>query len=78
MIEVVTREKFCKDVAHEPLRPVVPNDRRTPRASSSTPVVARSCSTHSGGASSASSTNTGFLTLCRHTDQRMDVMEQHL
>jgi hypothetical protein len=84
MIEVVTCEKFCKDIAHELLCPIVTNDTR-PHASSSTPAVAPSCSTRSGGASSASSTNTGFLkmfrgifTMCRCIDQRMDVMEQCL
>jgi hypothetical protein len=40
MIEVVTREKFYKDVAHEPLHPAVPKDPRTHHASSSAPAVA--------------------------------------
>jgi hypothetical protein len=85
MIEVVTHEKFYKDVAHEPLRPAVPKDPRAPRASSSAPAVAPSRSTCSGGASSTSSTNTGFLkmfrgifAMCHCTDQHMDVMEQRL
>jgi hypothetical protein len=85
MIEVVTREKFYKDVAHEPLRPVVPKDLRTHHASSSATLVASSRTTHNGGASSTSSTNTGFMkmfrdifAMCRRMDQRMDVMEQHL
>jgi hypothetical protein len=85
MIEVVTKEKFHKDVAHEPLHPTVPNDPRTHRASSSAPVVPPSHTTHNGGASSASSSNSGFLkmfrgifAMCRRTDQHMDVMEQRL
>jgi hypothetical protein len=49
MMKVVTKEKFYKNVAHEPLRPTVPNDLRTHRASSSTP----SRTTHSGGVSSS-------------------------
>jgi hypothetical protein len=83
MIEVVTWDKFYKDVAHEPLHPVVPKDPRTHRASSSAPPVASFHITRSGGASSTSSTNTGFMkmfrgifAMCRCTDQRMDVMEQ--
>jgi hypothetical protein len=60
MIEVVTKEKFYKDVAHEPLCLAVPKDPRTHRASSSAPPMAPSHSTYSGGASSASGTNSGF------------------
>jgi BRCT domain type II-containing protein len=82
MIEVVTREKFYKDVVHELLHPTVPKDPRAPHASSSTLAVAPSHSTRSGGGSSASSTNTRFLKMFRGifamyhcTDQRMDVME---
>jgi hypothetical protein len=57
MIEVVTKEKFYNDVAHEPLRPIVPKDPRAPHAGSSTPAAAPSCTTHSGGASSTPSVN---------------------
>jgi hypothetical protein len=83
MIEVVTKEKFYKDSRHDPLHPAVPKDPRTHRASASAPVALRT--SHSGGASSASSTNSGFLkmfrgifVMCRCTDQHMDVMEQRL
>jgi hypothetical protein len=81
MIEVVKHEKFYKDVAHEPLRPPVPKDPRT-HHTASPPVVAPSRTTRSGGASSSSSVNSGFLkmfqgifTMCCRTDQRMDVMD---
>jgi hypothetical protein len=84
-IEVVAHEKFYKDVAHEPLHPVVPKDPRTHRSSSPPPVVAPTHTTHSGGASSSSSTNTGILkmirgifAMCRRTNQLMDVMEQRI
>jgi hypothetical protein len=77
----VTRDRFNKDVAHEPLRPAVPKDPRTHHASSSTPAVVPSRTTCSGGASSTSSSNTDILkmlggkfAMC----QRMDVMEQRL
>jgi hypothetical protein len=85
MIEVVSHEKFYKDVRHDPLRPAVPKDPRTHRASSSTPAAAPSRTTRSGGAFSASSSNIGILKMfrgifatCWHTDQCMYVMEQHL
>jgi hypothetical protein len=65
MIEVVTKEKFYKDVAHKPLCPAVPKDPRTHHASSSNPVVAPSHTTHSGGASSAPSVNSGFMKMFR-------------
>jgi hypothetical protein len=65
MIEVVTHEKFYKDVAHEPLRPIMPKDPRAPRASSSAPTATPSRTTHSGGASSTSSSNTGILKMFR-------------
>jgi hypothetical protein len=61
MIEVVTREKFYKDVAHESICLTVPKDPRTHRASSSTPVVVPFRTTRSGGASSTSSSNIGIL-----------------
>jgi hypothetical protein len=83
MIEMVTKEKFYKDSRHDPLRPAVPKDPRTSRASASTSVAPRT--THSGGASSTSSTNNGFLKMFRgifaigrHMDHRLGVMEQHL
>jgi hypothetical protein len=83
MIEVVTKKKFYKDSRHDPLRPAVPKDLRTSRASASSSTAPRT--THSGGASSASSTNSGFLkmfrgifVMCRRTVQRLDVMEQRL
>jgi hypothetical protein len=77
MIEVVAHEKFYKDVTHEQLHPVVPKDPRTHCASSSTPDVAPSHTTHNDGASSTSSSNTGFLKIFRGIFamcQRMDVM----
>jgi hypothetical protein len=61
MIEVVAHEKFFKDVKHESLCPTVSKDPRTHRVSSSTPTTAPSCSTHSGGASSAPSVNSSSL-----------------
>jgi hypothetical protein len=82
MIEMVTKEKFYKDSRHDPLRPAVPKDLRASRAGFS---AAPAHTTRSGGASSASSTNNCFLkmfggifVMCRHTDQCLDVMEQHL
>jgi hypothetical protein len=60
MIETVAHERFYKDVAHEPLRPVVLKDPRS-RRTSPPPNVAPTCTTRSGGDSSSSSTNSGFL-----------------
>jgi hypothetical protein len=85
MIEVVAHEMFYKDVAHEPLHPAVSKDPRTSRIASSSPVVAPSHTTRSGGASSSSSANFSILKMfqgifaiyCR-TDQRMEVMEQRI
>jgi hypothetical protein len=84
MIEMVTQEKFYKDVCHDSLHPIVPKDPRTSRAGSSA-APAPSRTTHSGGASSASNTNNSFLkmfrgifVMCQRTDQRLDVMEQRL
>jgi hypothetical protein len=72
-------------VCHDSLRSVVPKDPRAPRAGSSTVAVAPSRTTRSGGASSAPSANSGILNMlrgifatCRHTDQCMDVLDQHL
>jgi hypothetical protein len=85
MIEVVSHEKFYKDVAHEQLRPVVPKDPKTDHIASPPPAMAPSRTTHSGSASSSSSTNPKFLkmfrgifTMCHRTDQRMDVIEQQM
>jgi hypothetical protein len=85
MIEVVSHEKFYKDVRHEPLRPTVPKDPRAHCANTSTLGDASSHTTRSGGASSASISKTSILkmfrvifAMCRCTDQRMDVMEQCL
>jgi hypothetical protein len=81
MIEVVTREKFYKDVAHEPLRPTVSKDPRAHRAGSSNHVAAPSHTTYSGGASSAPSVNSSILKMFRGIFamyRRMDVMEQRL
>jgi hypothetical protein len=86
MIETVAHERFYKDVAHEPLCSAVPKDPRS-HGTSPPPVVAPTHTTRSGGASSSSSSssNSGFLNMfwgifamCHRTDQRMDVMEQHL
>jgi hypothetical protein len=83
MIEVVTKKKFYKDSRHDRLRPAVPKDLRTSRASAS--ASAAPCTTRNGGASSTSRTNSGFLkmfivisVMCRRTDQCLDVMEQCL
>jgi hypothetical protein len=65
MIEVVAHEKFFKDVLHDSLCPVVPKDPRVPRASSSTPTTAPSCTTRSAGASSTPSANSSFLMMFR-------------
>jgi hypothetical protein len=86
MIESVTQEKFYKDVRHDSLCPTVPKDLRASRAgSSATPTAAPSHTTRSGGAPSAPATNSGILKMlrgifatCRHTDQRLDVMDQRL
>jgi hypothetical protein len=65
MIEMVTHEKFYKDVAHGPLHPAVPKDPWAPRASSSAPAAAPSRTTRDGGASSAASSNSGILKMFR-------------
>jgi hypothetical protein len=86
MIESVTQEKFYKDVCHDSRRPAVPKDPRASRAGSSTaPAAAPSRTTRSGGAPSAPTTNSdilkmlrGIFVTCRHTDQRLDVMDQRL
>jgi hypothetical protein len=85
LIETVAHERFYKDVAHELLHPAVLKDPRS-HLTSPPPDVAPTRTTHSGGASSSSSiTNSRFLkmfqgifAMCRHTDQRMDVMETYL
>jgi hypothetical protein len=83
MIGIVTKEKFYKDSRHDPLCPAVPKDPRTSRASASASVAPRT--TCHGGASFASSTNSGFLkmfrgifAMCQRMDQCLDVMEQCL
>jgi hypothetical protein len=86
MIESVTQEKFYKDVRHDSFCPAVPKDPRASRAgSSAAPAGAPSRTTRSGGAPSAPATNSGILnmlwdifTMCQHTDQRLDVMDQRL
>jgi hypothetical protein len=84
MIETVAHERFYKDVAHEPLHPIVP--KAPTRHHISPPLdVAPTRTIHSGGASSSSSANSGFLkmfrgifAMCHRTDQRMDVMDHHI
>jgi hypothetical protein len=83
MIEMVTKDKFYKDSRHDPLHHVVPKDPRTSHASAS--AYAAPCTAHNGGASSASSTNSGFLkmfigifAMCHRMNQHLDVMEQCL
>jgi hypothetical protein len=84
MIEVMTKEKFYKDLRHDPLHPAVHKDPRTSRASASTSTAPRT--TRIDGASSASSTNNcgflkmfrGIFAMCQHMDQGLDVIEQHL
>jgi hypothetical protein len=61
MIEVVAHERFYKDVAHESLHPIVPKDPMTYCTTSPLLAVASSRTTHSGGVSSSSSVNSGFL-----------------
>jgi hypothetical protein len=61
MIEVVAKEKFYKDVTHESLCPAVPKDPRTYHIATSSPAMAPSRTTHSGGASSSSNDNSGFM-----------------
>jgi hypothetical protein len=86
MIESMAHEKFYKDVCHDSLCPAVPMDLRASHAGSSAAFAAApSCTTRSGGAPSAPATNSGILkmlwgifTTCWHTDQCLDVMDQHL
>jgi hypothetical protein len=82
MTESVVQEKFYKDVHHDSLRLAVPKD---PRASHSGSSDAPSRTTRSGGAPSSPTSNSGILKMlwgifatCQHTDQRMDMMDQHL
>jgi hypothetical protein len=71
-------------VCHDSLHPAVPKDPRASRAGSSVaPTPSRT--TQSGGAPSAPATNSGILKMLRgifatyrRTDQRLDVMDQHL
>jgi hypothetical protein len=83
MIEMVAKKKFYKDSIHDPLRLTMPKDPMTYCASASASAAPRT--TRSGGASSTSSTNSGFLkifrgifVMCQRSDQRLDVMEQCL
>jgi hypothetical protein len=73
MIEMVAYERFYKDVAHEPLHPVILKD--SAHHHTSPPDVAPTRTTRSGGASSTSSANSGFLkmfkgifAMCHHTN----------
>jgi hypothetical protein len=72
-IETMAHERFYKDVAHEPLCPVVPKD--STRHRTSPPLdVAPSHTTYSGGASSSSSNSSflkmfwGIFDMCHHID----------
>jgi hypothetical protein len=86
MIESVAQEKFYKDVCHGSLRHAVPKDPSASCAgSSAAPAAAPSHTTRSGGAPSAPAINSSILKMlrgifatCRHTDQHLDVMDQHL
>jgi hypothetical protein len=84
MIDVVAHEKFYKDVKHALLHPVVPKDLRTHCSSFSAPVMAPARTTCSGGASSSSRSSRmlkmfkGIFAMCHRTDQRLDVIEQHM
>jgi hypothetical protein len=60
MIEVVAHERFYKDLTHEPLRPAIPKPPAH-RHISPPPDVAPTRTIHRGGASSSSSSNSGFL-----------------
>jgi hypothetical protein len=58
MIEYVAYEKFYKDVHHDSLHPAASKDPRASHAGSS---AAHSRTTHSGGAPSAPTPNSGIL-----------------
>jgi hypothetical protein len=82
-IEMVTKEKFYKDSRHDPLHPALPKDPRASHVGSSAAPAPHT--TRNGGASSTSSTNSGFLkmfrgifAMYRHSNQCLDVMEQRL
>jgi hypothetical protein len=81
MIEVVTHEKFYKDVKHASLYPAVPKDPRTHRSSSSAAVVVPARTTQNGGASSSSQSFMmlkmfrGIFAMCGRTDQHLYVIE---
>jgi hypothetical protein len=82
MIKTVAKEKFYKDVTHEPLRPSLLKDPRS-RGTSPPPAMAPTRATHNSGASSSSNSwflkmFRGIFALCHRTDQHMDVMEQCL
>jgi hypothetical protein len=86
MIESVAQEKFYKDVCHDSLRPAVPKEPMASYAGSSAALAAApSHTTCSGGAHSAPAPHSGILKMlwgilatCQRTDQRLDVMNQHL
>jgi hypothetical protein len=61
MIETVAWEKFYKDVHLDSLHPIVPKDPRDPHDGSSIAAPPPSLTTHSSGASSTPSANSGIL-----------------
>jgi hypothetical protein len=72
-------------VHHDSLRPVVPNDPRAAHVGSSVAPATPPRTTCSGGALSAPALNSGILKMlrgifatCRRTDQRLNMMDQHL
>jgi hypothetical protein len=83
MIEVLAHERFYKDAAHEPLRPVV--SKGPAHRHISPQDVAPTHTAHSGRASNSSSSNSNFLkmfqgifSMCRRTDQHIDVMDRRI
>jgi hypothetical protein len=83
MIEVVAHEKFYKDVAHEPLHPAIPRPLVHRHTSLAPDVAPRA--TRGGGASRASSANSGILKMfwgvffmCHRTNQGMYVMDHRI
>jgi hypothetical protein len=86
MIESVAQEKFYKDVRHDSLHPTMPKDPwASCVGSSAAPATTPSRTTRGGGAPSTPATNSSILKMlrgifatCQHTDQHLDVMDQHL
>jgi hypothetical protein len=79
MIESIAQETFYMDVCHDSLHLIVPKDPRASRAGS---FAAPSRTTHSGGAPSTPTPNSGILkmlwgifAICWRTNQRLDVMD---